>query len=91
MAQDFHDKLHIQSQRVEYVGNYTIARVSGTVREGSWVSNLEDAIGVAKYNPNDARMGLPYSRELGKQIALGRAKKALLEKLRRDVPLPFAA
>ena len=37
-----------------------------------------DAIGIAKYNPNDAKVGLPWNKKLGIAKATGRATSRLI-------------
>ena len=60
--------------------NFTFVRVRMVIRDREWTGE-----GYSKYNPNDAKMGLPYSARRGWLIARGRA----LADIARQIADPF--
>lgn len=50
-------------------GNHTVASVQG---------DTDMRVGVSKYAPGDAKLGLPYNDNVGRHLAFTRAMKAKL-------------
>lgn len=59
----------IRTVNVRHVRPYTVVDING------------EHLGMAKYNPNDAKLGQPWKPHVGTQHALRRALKHLLRNL----------
>jgi hypothetical protein len=65
------------------VGPFSYAEVE-LLYVGDGKMKKHQACGFAKYNPNDAKQGLPYSAKQGQMYAIGRAVHAIARELMEE-------